>query len=301
MAVTADLASGILAVREDGRLLLLQRPAGTWEPPGGRLLPGEGFETGAVRELYEETGLLADPHAPLMSWVGERPGGERLASVFYIGRTHDKEVNLSEEHLDYRWATVEEWLQLPSWWTPENIRRVAEPLRNLPAEPRPEPPLPVRRGTETVRANLGAGTVVLDLDGPEPRAELWAEPRALLLRRRKPPVGLWENPGGMLEAGEDFVSCARRETAEETGLALEPESVWWSRVEPWRGPGDPEIYAGVGFLARYAGGEVVLEESAHDAYTWATLDEWRDLPSWYTAEELDSLRTAAQRLKGKEP
>ena len=37
------------------------------------------------------------------------------------------------------------------------------------------------------------------------------EPRALLMRRRKPPVGLWENPGGILEAGEDFEGCARRE------------------------------------------------------------------------------------------
>ena len=293
MTVTADLASGLLPVREDSRLLLLQRTAGTWEPPGGRLLPGESFESGAVRELYEETGLLANPHGPLMSWVGERPGGERLASVFYIGRVRDTGVSLSEEHLDYRWATVEEWLELPSWWTPENIRRVAEPLRNLPKEPLPEPPLPARRSRETVNANLGAGTVVLDLDG--------SEPRALLLRRRKPPVGLWENPGGMLEAGEDFVSCARRETAEETGLILEPEHIWWSRVEPWRGPGDPEIYAGVGFLARYPGGEVVLESSAHDSYTWATLNEWRGLPSWYTPEELDSLRRAAQRLKGKEP
>ncbi len=292
MAVTAELASGLLAVRADGRLLLLQRPAGTWEPPGGRLLPGEDFESGAIRELYEETGLLISPHAPLMSWVGERPGGERLASVFYIGRARDTGVSLSDEHLDYRWATVEEWLELPSWWAPENIRRVAEPLRNLPADPLPEPPLPARRGPETVNANLGAGTVILDLENPEPRA--------LLLRRRKPPVGLWENPGGMLEAGEDFVSCARRETTEETGLLLEPESVWWTRVEPWKGPGDRDIYAGVGFLARYSGGEITLEDSAHDAYTWATPDEWHELPSWYTAEELGALYAAAQWLKGKE-
>src|SRR3712207_7988119 len=48
--------------------------------------------------------------------------------------------------------------------------------------------------------------------------------------------------------------CARRETFEETGLDTEPELVWWARVEPWRTPDDPELYAGVGFLARYSGG-----------------------------------------------
>ncbi len=42
-------------------MLLLQRPTGTWEPPAGRLQPGESFEEGAVRELYEETGMLVSP------------------------------------------------------------------------------------------------------------------------------------------------------------------------------------------------------------------------------------------------
>ena len=51
---------------------------------------------------------------------------------------------------------------------------------------------------------------------------LYDEPRVLLLKRLKPPAGLWENPGGMLEPGEDFATCARRETFEETGLDAEP-------------------------------------------------------------------------------
>ncbi len=93
--------------------------------------------------------------------------------------------------------------------------------------------------------------MLVDLEG--------AEPRALLLRRRKPPVGLWENPGGMLEEGEDFEACARRELYEETGSGPRSRGAWWARVEPWRGPEDPELYAGVGFLARHPGGEVRTE------------------------------------------
>jgi 8-oxo-dGTP diphosphatase len=286
----ADLVSGILPVREDGRMLLLQRPTGTWDSPAGRLSTGEGFEDGAVRELYEETGLLVRPQRILATWVGEAPGGTLLAAVTYIGRTREREVRLSHEHLGYRWVTLDEWLELPSWWSPENIRRVAGPLSLLPEEPLPEPPPPKPHGDDgVVHANLGAGTVLVDLEGDEPRA--------LLLRRRKPPVGLWENPGGLLEPGEDFIACARRETAEETGLDAEPEAAWWARVEPWRGPKDTELYAGVGFLARRPGGEVRIENTAHDAGVWATEAEWRTLPTWYTEGELDALWDAVRALR----
>lgn len=263
-------------------MLVLQRTTGTWEPPAGRLQPGESFEAGAVRELYEETGLLITPQRILATWVGESPAGSALAAVTYVGRVDTKEVRLSGEHLDYRWVTLEEWLTLPSWWSTENIRRVAGPLRLLSKEPVPTPePPPARPDGGPVPAILGAGVVIVDLDGDEPRA--------LLLRRRKPPVGLWENPGGTVEPGEDFVDCARRELYEETGLRAEIEAAWWTRVEPWKAPDDRELYAGVGFLARYTDGEVRIEDAAHDACFWATEREWRERRTWYIPEESDVL------------
>lgn len=289
----ADLVSGILPVREDGRMLLLQRPAGTWEPPAGRLATGETFQEGAVRELYEETGMLVAPQHILATWVGDSPSGGSLAAVTYIGRTRDEEVRLSHEHLGYRWVTLEEWLELPSWWSRENIRRVAGPLRGLPRDPSPKPgPPEPGRDNKVVPANLGAGAVLVDFDGDEPRA--------LLLRRRKPPVGLWENPGGMLESGEDFVAGARRELLEETGVEAEPVSPWWARVEPWRGPKDRDLYAGVGFLARNPGGGISRESEAHDDHLWATQEEWRSLRTWYSAAETDTLWRTIGALEQRE-
>jgi 8-oxo-dGTP diphosphatase len=294
LTVKADLVSGILPVRPDGRMLLLLRPSGTWDPPAGRLAPGESFERGAVREVYEETGLLVAPQRLLATWVGRGPGGGLLASATYVSRVSGERdgVRLSDEHLGYRWVTTEEWLDLPTWWSRENILGAACGLDILPDVPSPEPspPIPPRPGV--VNANLGAGTVVVDLGrGPGEK------PRALLMRRRKPPVGLWENPGGMLEPGEDFVLCAQRETFEETGLDAEPKVVWWARVEPWRTPNDPELYAGVGFIAHHSGGEIRLESSAHDAQVWATEEEWRGLDTWYTGVESDVLWNTVRKMK----
>ena len=288
MTIKADLVSGILPVRQDGRMLLLLRPSGTWDPPAGRLAPGESFERGAVREVYEETGLLIAPQRLLATWVGEGPNGDLLASATYVSRVSTDGVRLSEEHLQYRWITLDEWLDLPSWWSRENVLHVADIVDTLPEEPLPGPSPPDSPRPGVVNANLGAGTVVVDSRGDEPRA--------LLMRRRKPPVGLWENPGGMLEPGEDFALCARRETLEETGLDVEPETIWWARVEPWRASDDPELYAGVGFLARNPGGETRLESSAHDAHVWATEEEWRSLNTWYTEKESDSLWEAVREM-----
>ena len=273
-------------------MLLLQRPTGTWEPPAGRLQPGESFEEGAVRELYEETGILASPQRIIATWVGEAPSGRRLASVTYAGRAGGEVIRLSDEHLDHRWVTLEGWISLPSWWSHENIQRIAGPVRavrepSLPREP-PVPP-PPREDTGVVPANLGAGAVLVDLGD--------AEPRTLLLRRRKPPVGLWENPGGMLEEGEDFETCARRELYEETGVRARIEDPWWARVEPWRSPDDPELYAGVGFLARHPGGETDPEAAAHDSSRWVTETEWRSLRTWYTKSESDLLWRAIREMQ----
>jgi 8-oxo-dGTP diphosphatase len=51
-------AAGGLVVRPDGRVAVIHRPRyDDWSLPKGKLEDGESFETGALREVEEETGI----------------------------------------------------------------------------------------------------------------------------------------------------------------------------------------------------------------------------------------------------
>ncbi|CAM4464137.1 (deoxy)nucleoside triphosphate pyrophosphohydrolase [Paenibacillus tarimensis] len=91
----------------------------------------------------------------------------------------------------------------------------------------------------------------------------------LIARRKpgKPEEGLWEFPGGKLEAGETVQSCIKRELQEEMNLDIEPGELLGTSIHTY-GERTIRLHA---CMASYKGGEVQLAD--HDRYTWVARNE----------------------------
>lgn len=115
-------------------------------------------------------------------------------------------------------------------------------------------------------------------------AALLRDGRVLASRRTDPPrlAGLWEFPGGKVEAGETDQQALVRELAEELGLV----AVVGERVGPEVAIGETAVLR-VYFCT--AEGEPTLVD--HDAHRWLAADQLDDVP-WI---EVDAPVVAALR------
>jgi 8-oxo-dGTP diphosphatase len=111
------------------------------------------------------------------------------------------------------------------------------------------------------------------------------EGRVLAARRARPPAlaGLWELPGGKVEAGESLEAAAVREIDEELGCSVEVTGLL-----DGTSPIAHDLALRV-VLARLADGDPVPHE--HDAVRWLRADELDEV-TWAGADVpfLDPLR-----------
>lgn len=99
--------------------------------------------------------------------------------------------------------------------------------------------------------------------------------QVLLIRRANPPhQGAWALPGGFLDMHEDLATCARRELAEETGVA--PSTLYTEQLHTFGAPDrDPRgRIISVAYLALATADSVADAQAASDAAElgWFGLD-----------------------------
>ena len=133
-------ASRVLLLDARDRLLLFQTfvggaiERGIWITPGGGLEPGETHDEAALRELWEETGVVADL-GPCV-WVPQhtfRFGGRLLdeRERIFVVRVETAEVHNAnwqpEEHdflAAHRWWSLDEIAASDEWFAPRRIREL---------------------------------------------------------------------------------------------------------------------------------------------------------------------------------
>ncbi len=105
----------ILLKNKEGKYLIVRRSSlkypevgSKWDIVGGRIDKGTGLIENLRREVKEETGLEITSEPELLDAQDIlRVEGKHIVRLTYVGEA-DGEIVLSDEHDEYKWATLEE-------------------------------------------------------------------------------------------------------------------------------------------------------------------------------------------------
>ena len=103
------LSMKVVILDKEDKCLLIKRSKqskgnpGKWDFPGGKVDPGETFDEGLMREVFEETKLKISLERPLTVVESESPTN-RVIYLFMEGRLLNGNIELSEEHEDFIWV-----------------------------------------------------------------------------------------------------------------------------------------------------------------------------------------------------
>ena len=103
MGAAVSVAKSVVV--RDGKVLVLTKPDGRPDLPGGQVEEGENSDQCIHREIQEETGLKVRILRPISEWSYEKGPELTVAGITYLCEYLYGNVELSLEHSEYRWMT----------------------------------------------------------------------------------------------------------------------------------------------------------------------------------------------------
>jgi ADP-ribose pyrophosphatase YjhB (NUDIX family) len=124
------LQAGGLVVRDDGdRLAVLlvraKKDPGVWVFPKGHIEPGESAADAAVREVQEESGVVAELLGAIGSPQEFQSGTEPVSVQYFLMRARSESA--SSERREKQWFPVDDALRALSF---ENARQLVRDARS---------------------------------------------------------------------------------------------------------------------------------------------------------------------------
>lgn len=115
--MTLQVGVKVLLKNPEGKYLLIRRSpdekngSGKWDIPGGRMEASTTMMENLAREVREETGLVMTSEPKVLGIQDMMWPDRHVVRITHTGTIEGTPI-LSEEHSEYRWATLENILAL---------------------------------------------------------------------------------------------------------------------------------------------------------------------------------------------